>query len=79
MAFWSAWFKPTCAKCAEKILDEPVEYDGQQLCKGCHQDVLEAEAVRQAEVEARRLAEEEARAKLEGRKAFGTDPRYGEE
>lgn len=76
MAFWSSWFAPTCASCGQKIVGaEPVTHDGQKLCPACHAKVLEAAAKKQAEIEARRAAEEAARAKFDGNKQFGVDPR----
>ena len=72
MAFWDSWFAPRCEACGEKIVGAaPVTHDGKKVCGAC----VAAAAAKQAEVEARRAAEEAARAKLEGNKAFGTDPR----
>lgn len=79
MAFWSGWFKPGCPDCGGKIVGEPVDRDGRQLCAACAKKVDEAAAAKAAEVEARRQAEEEAYDRMMARRTFGTDPRYDEE
>lgn len=76
MAFWDAWFAPRCEGCSEKIVGvAPVEHGGKKLCPTCLEAAQAADRKREAEVEARRVAEEQARAKLEGGKQFGSDPR----
>lgn len=71
MAFWSSWFKPSCASCGAKILEQPIDSEDGQICAKCHESHLAERAAAEAEREARRLAEEEARRKLEERKVFG--------
>lgn len=73
MAFWDSWFAPKCEACDTKMVGiEPIEDQGKKICPTCHAAIV---AKRKAEAEARRAAEEAARAKLEGGKRFGSDPR----
>ncbi|TNE87430.1 MAG: hypothetical protein EP330_18360 [Deltaproteobacteria bacterium] len=78
MAFWSKWFAPACAECGEKMLDEKKVFDDREVCPPCHAKLVQAQAEKEAELEARRIAEEEARKRFEDKKAFGGDDRYGE-
>jgi len=76
VAFWSSWFAPKCESCGNKVVGAPpVVHAGQKLCPACHEAAVAAEEKKAAEREARRAAEEAARAKLEGNKQFGVDPR----
>ena len=79
MAFWDKWFAPKCAECEVRMTEERKSWEGTQVCAPCHAKLEAAKAAEEKELEERRLAEEAARAKLEGKKAFGGDPRFEQE
>ncbi len=77
MAFLDFFLGPQCTDCGDRIKsDHKREWKGKVVCEGCLDKHLEEHRKKEQEAEERAAAQAEARARLEGRKEFGTDPRY---
>jgi len=77
MGFMDFFLGPQCEECKVRIKsDHKREWKGKLVCETCMDKHLEEHRKREKEAEERAQAQSEARARLEGRKSFGTDPRY---
>ena len=68
---------PQCEDCGIRLKPEQKrEWEGKRVCEACRDIHQAARAKKEREAEERAAAQAEARAKLEGRKTFGGDPRF---
>jgi len=77
MGFLDFILGPQCMDCGIRLKpDQKREWEGKLVCEACR-DVHQADQERkQREADERAHAQAEARARLDGGKTFGSDPRY---